>query len=214
MKCESLLGHIKFSTTTKEKARSASILSTVSVSRIDTMMRSTNTIEQKKSSLQDVKAKLEKRGHLGFNVQNQIELLPLPFRRRQTVGRHFKQQRNGSKQLGRRGIDALGPLSHKSRSAREIMPSRYRGRRFQPGNGDLNRRGPIPDMEPLPGRRNEPLLRRQFVLRHHFVSTVISDDENDEDEEEHEYLPTKIIGHGNHIDIDAVSVDSVSDNHS
>lgn len=89
------------------------------------------------------------------------------------------------------------------------MSSRYWGRRFQPGNGDLNRRGPIPDMEPLPGRRNEPPLQRHVVLRHRFAT--VSDDENEEEEEEHEYLPTRIIRLGNHIDIDAVSVDSMSE---
>lgn len=171
------------------------------------MQRSTNPNEQMKSSQQDVKATLEK-SHLGLNVQNQNELLPLRFRRRPTTGgRNFKQ-RNSSNQLCRR-VDAMGPLLHESWRARQVMPSRYWGRRFQPGNGDLNRRGPIPDMEPLPGRRHQPPVRRQVVLRHNFAT--VSDDEN-EDEEEHEYLPTNSIGHGNHVDIDAVSVDSVSDN--
>mmetsp|Transcript_25035 Transcript_25035/g.39346 ORF Transcript_25035/g.39346 Transcript_25035/m.39346 type:complete len:173 (+) Transcript_25035:194-712(+) len=169
------------------------------------MMQSSTNNEQKRSDKQDV------RGRFGLNVQNQNELLPLRIRRRPTGGRNFNQS-NNSKRLGRRSIDAMGPLPHRSRRARQIMPSGYRGRGFQPGNGDLNRRGPIPDMEPLPGRRNEPPLRRQVFLRHHFDGTVVSDDDNEEEEEEHEYLPTKIIGHGNHIDIDTVSVDSESDN--
>ncbi len=92
---------------------------------------------------------------------------------------------------------------------------------FQPGNGNLNRRGPIQDMEilPFPGRRNElelpfrPLRlrpRRQVVPPapgHEFDGAIISDgedeDEDEEEVEEHEYLPTKTkigSGSGNHFD--------------
>ncbi len=202
---ECIFDHSKFNDNRIRRRIGTELRSVFSISREDTMMQSsTNTSEQKKRSKQDVKAQLDKMGHLGLkNVQS------LRLRRRPTGGRNFKQ-RNSSNQLGRR-FDVLGPLLHESWRARLIVPSRYRGLSFQPGNGDLNRRGPIPDFEPLPGRRNEPPFRRQVVLRH-LDATVISDDEND-DEEEHEYLPTKVIGHGNHIvGIDAVSVDSVSDN--
>ena len=91
-----------------------------------------------------------------------------------------------------------------NRRARQNMPSW--GRRFQPDNGDLNRRGPIPELEPLPRRRNERPLRRQVFPRHHFHSAVVSDGEDDE--EEHEYLPSYM---GNVNLIDPVSLHSVSD---
>ncbi len=95
---------------------------------------------------------------------------------------------------------------------------------FQPGNGNLNRRGPIQDMEilPFPGRRNElpfrPLRlrpRRQVVPPgHEFDGAIISDGEDEEEVEEHEYLPTKTkIGSGSGNHFNNVSVHLVSADH-
>eukprot|EP00984_Skeletonema_dohrnii_P016805 scaffold7526_cov115-Skeletonema_dohrnii-CCMP3373.AAC.4 len=159
------------------------------------MQRSTNNNRRQKSSNQQ-DAMMGNRGR--FDDQN--DLLPL---RGPTGGRRRNRnvnQRNNN-QPGRRGIIAMEILQN--RRARQNMPSW--GRRFQPGNGDLNRRGPIPEFEPLPRRRNERPLRRQVFPRHHH-GTVVSDGEDDE--EEHEYLPSYM---GNSNLIDPVSVHSVSD---
>ncbi|KAK1742289.1 hypothetical protein QTG54_006854 [Skeletonema marinoi] len=164
------------------------------------MQRSTNNRRQKSSNQQD--AMMGNRGRL----DDQHDLLPL---RGPTGGRRRNRnvnQRNNN-QPGRRGIIAMELLQN--RRARQNMPSW--GRRFQPGNGDLNRRGPIPELEPLPRRRNERPLRRQVFPRHHFHGAVVSDGEDDE--EEHEYLPS-YMGNGNLIDpvsLHSVSDDAVSD---
>ena len=94
------------------------------------------------------------------------------------------------------------------------MPSL--GLPFQPGNGDLDRRGPIQDMEILPGRRYEPPFRRQrqqVLPPAPFDGAIISDgEEEDEEVEEHEYLPTRSkIGSGNRIS--NVSMHLVSADH-
>ena len=87
---------------------------------------------------------------------------------------------------------------------------------FQLGNGDLNRRGPIPDMEILPGRRYEPPFRRQRQqvvppAPGLFDGAIVSDgEEEDEEVEEHEYLPTKSTGRGNrndNVSVNLVPVD-------
>eukprot|EP00986_Skeletonema_menzelii_P013717 scaffold8212_cov127-Skeletonema_menzelii.AAC.3 len=166
-------------------------------------MRHVSTNEQKRSNHQQ--AKRERRGRL----DDQVELLPLPLRRRHAAsagGRNFNQRKNNN-QLGRRGIDIMGPVSNRSRRrrARQNMPLWSLGLSYQPGNGNLNRRGPIPDMEPLPGRRrHEPRLR---IVPSDFNGALVSDEEN-EDEEEHEYLPNNF---GNRNQVATISVDLVSD---
>ena len=78
-----------------------------------------------------------------------------------------------------------------------MPPALAGGQRFPRGNGNFNRRGPIPEPEHLQARRMRmrvPRLRRVFPS---FQGGVVSDDEedggDDEDEEEHEYLPTEPV---------------------
>lgn len=178
-----------------------------------TKSRSGTSAEEMQSNQQDVKLKLklETRARArGDQDQDEYELLPL-LRLRcgrggpTTVGRILKQHKINN-QLGKRGISVLGmglgslPLPNRRAPNLPSLP-------FQLGNGDLNRRGPIPDLEILPGRRNEPSFRRQrqhALPPAHFDGAIISDSDGEEEEvevEEHEYLPTRSnTGSGNCID--------------
>lgn len=116
---------------------------------------------------------------------DQNELLP-QRRGRLTVGN--VNQRSNNQQLVRRYIYSNDVELLPTRRVRQNMPH------FEPGSGNFDRRGPIPvlDSESLRRRWNERSFRYVLVPRRGFDGGVVSDDESDE--EEREYLPTKRSG--------------------
>ncbi len=137
-------------------------------------MMQSNTNGQKRST---------QMGKKKSSLDDQNELLP---QRGRPTGGNFNP-RSSNNQLVRRDNNAVELLP--TRGVRRNMPPR--GRRFEPGSGNFDRRGPIPELEPLPGRRNERPLRYVVVPSHNFDGAVISDDENEE--EEREYLPNHLF---------------------
>ena len=142
-----------------------------------------------RSNQQDAKTKVEEKGFL------ENELLPFRLHGSRPAGsNHFNNQRSQNNRSCRRKRNNYIEMLPTRRSPHNVQSW---GLRFQPGNGDLNRRGPIPELEPLPRRKHLlPPLRQ--VPQQDVDGTVVSDEEEG-DEEEHEYLPNN-ARHRNNCD--------------